>query len=439
MRAAIIAILSTVAMQAGAECGNLCDRDWWKSATTADVKAELDAGASLSNGISAPVPLKFSWEDQNLPVKISGKFSAEYARILSSQKKKGAGYRIISVFETEGRRLLVDRGFLKIDQDFTEQSPEFSTVVGNLYYIFEVDDFTPEPDFEKNLWFARDIDKLAQHLSAEPIYIVASSIFPENKNIIPWAIDFEYDESCGFLVGSFCQRDRYNLAPLHYAASEGNTDQINILLTGGADIMEPSRYGRTPLHEAAYNSGPENLKTLLLAGADVMALDKFHSTPLHEAAYGGNKENVQVLLATFAQVLARTKMGETPLHEAAAGGSAEIIQILLASGANIMARTQTGLTPLHYLSVPFSNPTPSAVQALLDSGADVNARDENGITAIHLAAMVHSHLVVQVLLDAGANAKIRDNYGKTPWDYAQDNEDLKGTKAYWALNEAQYD
>ena len=48
MRAAVIALMLTFASQAGAECGNLCDRDWWGTATAADVKAELDAGAEVT-------------------------------------------------------------------------------------------------------------------------------------------------------------------------------------------------------------------------------------------------------------------------------------------------------------------------------------------------------------------------------------------------------
>ena len=48
MRAAVIALMLTFASQAGAECGNLCDRDWWGTATAADVKAELDAGAKVT-------------------------------------------------------------------------------------------------------------------------------------------------------------------------------------------------------------------------------------------------------------------------------------------------------------------------------------------------------------------------------------------------------
>ena len=47
MRAILTALLLSVATQAGAECINLCDLDWWKTATKADLQAELDAGADV--------------------------------------------------------------------------------------------------------------------------------------------------------------------------------------------------------------------------------------------------------------------------------------------------------------------------------------------------------------------------------------------------------
>ena len=45
MIAILTALLLTIASQAEADCDKLCDRDWWKTATKADVQAELDAGA----------------------------------------------------------------------------------------------------------------------------------------------------------------------------------------------------------------------------------------------------------------------------------------------------------------------------------------------------------------------------------------------------------
>jgi len=39
MRAALIALMLTVASQAGAECGKLCDPKWWNTSTAADLQA----------------------------------------------------------------------------------------------------------------------------------------------------------------------------------------------------------------------------------------------------------------------------------------------------------------------------------------------------------------------------------------------------------------
>ncbi|MDG2404548.1 MAG: ankyrin repeat domain-containing protein, partial [Paracoccaceae bacterium] len=80
------------------------------------------------------------------------------------------------------------------------------------------------------------------------------------------------------------------------------------------------------------------------------------------------------------------------------------------------------------------------IQALLDAGASVRALDEDGDTPLHNAALCISckPCKIQALLTAGADGKAKNKEGKTPWDFAQDNEDLKGTKGYWALNDAQH-
>jgi hypothetical protein len=58
MRFAFIAFLLMFGSQAGAECGNLCDSDWWKTATDADVRSELDDGAHvMARGINGRTPL----------------------------------------------------------------------------------------------------------------------------------------------------------------------------------------------------------------------------------------------------------------------------------------------------------------------------------------------------------------------------------------------
>ena len=81
--------------------------------------------------------------------------------------------------------------------------------------------------------------------------------------------------------------------------------------------------------------------------------------------------------------------------------------------------------------------TGEVVTALLEAGANLEARGE-GQTPLHWAAMFGTGEAVTALLEAGADPNARDNDGKLPFDYAEDNEQLKGTDAYWKLNDARF-
>ncbi len=159
------------------------DRLEWKQTIINDIRARISAPH-----VSVPIAPSPD-EDKYLPVQASGKVGSEYIRILSSQKIIGAGYRIISPFESEGRRLLLDRGFLKIKDNVPDQTRDISFVEGNLHWPQEVDGFTPEADLKNNIWFARNVDTLAEALKTEPILIVASDISPSSGKVTPLAVD----------------------------------------------------------------------------------------------------------------------------------------------------------------------------------------------------------------------------------------------------------
>ena len=81
----------------------------------------------------------------------------------------------------------------------------------------------------------------------------------------------------------------------------------------------------------------------------------------------------------------------------------------------------------------------SDVKAKLDAGADAMARDERGSTPLHSAAWFGKKSgVIAALLEAGADPTAKNNDGETPLNLAQDNDALKNTKSYWALNDAQF-
>ena len=110
------------------------------------------------------------------------------------------------------------------------------------------------------------------------------------------------------------------------------------------------------------------------------------------------------------------------------------VQAELDGGADVMARNDYGITPLHFAG------TAENIQVLLTAGADVTARDEFGETPLHYAASCYvcKPERITTLLAAGADPKAKNKLGKTPWDLAKENETLKGSKDYWALNDARF-
>ncbi len=130
----------------------------WKQGVIADIDARIAA---------APIPLPDVLdpeEDTYLPVEVRGVVEPDYLRVLVSQKEIGAGYRIISAFDMGGRRVLLDRGFMPVDQDAVSVHAGSVTVRGNLQWPQETDGFTPEPDLDANIWFARDVAAMAAAL-----------------------------------------------------------------------------------------------------------------------------------------------------------------------------------------------------------------------------------------------------------------------------------
>ena len=126
------------------------------------------------------------------------------------------------------------------------------------------------------------------------------------------------------------------------------------------------------------------------------------------------------------------------LFEAVQYGTPSEVKALIEGGADPAARTEIGATPLH-IAVMF-NSNPSVIKALIEGGADPGAPGGGGTTPLHGAAMFNSNpSVIKALIEAGANPGARDDAGKVPFDYAKENEALKGTDAYWLLSDGRFE
>lgn len=141
----------------------------WKQGVLAEIESRISAvPIALPPEVSADV-------DKYLPIIVSGEMQPEEIHVLVSVKQVGAGYRIIQPFSIGDRTILVDRGFVPVTAKETARVTGQMDVTGNLHWPDEIDSYTPEPDIDANIWFARDVPALATALGAEPVLLIARS------------------------------------------------------------------------------------------------------------------------------------------------------------------------------------------------------------------------------------------------------------------------
>ncbi|WP_294608422.1 SURF1 family protein [uncultured Roseovarius sp.] len=155
----------------------------WKEAILADIRARISAPPTS-------LPETASIDDHRyLPVSISGEIDETVLRVLVSQKQIGAGYRLISAFDTGTRRVLLDRGFISVNDPLPAPPEGAVEVTGNLHWPDERLSSTPENDVTGNIWFARDLTPMAEILKTEPILVVARKMSVLEPGVTPLPLD----------------------------------------------------------------------------------------------------------------------------------------------------------------------------------------------------------------------------------------------------------
>jgi surfeit locus 1 family protein len=139
-----------------------------------------------------PIPLPATGNpetDRYQPVDLTGQILPQEIHILVSVKRVGAGYRVISPFVTGGRRVLLDRGFIPVEDVGQERMGGAAEVSGNLHWPDDRTPSTPENDVDGNIWFARDIGQMAEVLDTEPLLVIARDVAPPDPSVTPLPVD----------------------------------------------------------------------------------------------------------------------------------------------------------------------------------------------------------------------------------------------------------
>ena len=155
----------------------------WKEAILDQIETQIEAEPQV-------LPIWGDPEvDKYLAVKASGLITNEELHVLVSVKQRGAGYRIISAFETDGRRVLLDRGFIALEDKETVRPPVEADITGNLHWPQEIDKYTPDTDQDRGIWFARDVEAMADALQTEPLLIVLRTTSEATPPVDPLPVD----------------------------------------------------------------------------------------------------------------------------------------------------------------------------------------------------------------------------------------------------------
>ncbi|MCB1336771.1 MAG: SURF1 family protein [Maritimibacter sp.] len=154
----------------------------WKEAILAEIDAKIAEPAVALP--AAPEPQA----DEYRAVRLAGAFEPGEILVLVSSRDYGAGFRVIAPFVTaDGRRILVDRGFLPTERREATRSLGAAEIEGNLHWPDERTGSTPEDDLVGNWWYARDVAKMAAHLGTEPVLVIARNA--TDPEIRPMPVD----------------------------------------------------------------------------------------------------------------------------------------------------------------------------------------------------------------------------------------------------------
>ena len=188
-----------------------------------------------------------------------------------------------------------------------------------------------------------------------------------------------------------------------FAAREGHSRVVRILLTRKANVSIEKDGGCTALHMSAEFGHLSVTVDLIKACAELDAKKSFRGrTPLHFAAYHGHSPVIAALIKAGADVDSRDKTGVTPLWVAASVGPDATTELLRAKANPLLsAKISEGFDQLP-LDVAAHEGHARVVHELISQvGIEGCAGASGGVGALQAATMAQHLDIMAMLMDAG--------------------------------------
>lgn len=224
--------------------------------------------------------------------------------------------------------------------------------------------------------------------------------------------------------------------PLQITAMNGQLDNLELLISKGADVKATDRYQNNLLHVAAKTNRSEIIKYLLdKAYIDVDEKNAFDKTPLF---YSNEYHSTKALIDKGAKLAKLTDGGKKLTEIAVHQKNKEFVELLLSNNPELASKVPVfhnadkkdlvfakflldkgfdlNLTDNSGRSALFDS-SKDFLEFLLKNGANKDMQSSHdGGTALHSAAFFTKADDIELLLKYGANPNIKNNKGLTPLD-----------------------
>lgn len=180
------------------------------------------------------------------------------------------------------------------------------------------------------------------------------------------------------------------------AASEGDYELVDFLLTKGVSVKSKNETGDSALLIATRQSDFSNTELLLRHGADVNLSNKLGETPLYFAIKNSNRPILDLLLKNGADSKRPTVYGWTPA----------MFAYFMKETSIHRAFEEMGILTDHRIEMDLCHAIfdgrRDKVLSCLNSGADINFRTIRGATPLIFACMKDRREIVRLLIQKGA-------------------------------------
>ncbi len=160
----------------------------WKERILAEITARMD------DALPALPAAPDETRDEYRRVRLTGQIEAGEVHVLTSQPPAGPGYLVIAPLALpDGRRVMVQRGFVPEAGKPAPRPGGRVTVDGNILWPDDRNPYTPAPNAERNIWFARDVAPMAAALGTEPLLVVAREAIGPGLSPAPVSVNIAND------------------------------------------------------------------------------------------------------------------------------------------------------------------------------------------------------------------------------------------------------